>query len=35
MELYTKESIKEDNEKSKDELYMPKALIENYKSLRL
>ena len=35
MELYTKESLKEVIEKSKDEFYMPKALFDHYKSLRL
>ena len=34
MELYTKESLKEVIEKSKDEFYMPKALFDHYKSLR-
>ena len=35
MELYTKESLKEVIEKSKDEFYMPKVLFDHYKSLRL
>ena len=35
MELYTKESLKEVIEKSKDEFYMPKALFDHYKNLRL
>ena len=35
MELYTKDSLKEVIEKSKDEFYMPKALFDHYKNLRL
>lgn len=35
MELYTKESLKEVIEKSKDEFYMPKASFDHYKNLRL
>ena len=31
MELYTKESLKEVIEKSKDEFYMPKVLFDHYK----
>ena len=35
MELYTKESLKEVIEKSKDEFYMPKALFDHYIAVAL
>lgn len=35
MELYNKESLKEVIEKSENEFYMPKALFDHYKNLRL